>query len=58
MPGVRFEYTYQAELTGLADAIYEAKEFVGKDGFAVVLGDSVIDTDQGVTPLRQSARNV
>lgn len=51
--GARFEYTFQAEQKGLADAIYCGREFAGSDPFAVVLGDSVIDTDQVVTPFRR-----
>lgn len=51
--GVRFDYTFQVEQNGLADAIRCGKEFVGDDPFAVVLGDSVIDTDQAVAPFRR-----
>ena len=48
--GVRFEYAFQYEQKGLADAVNCSKEFVGSDSFAVVLGDSVIETDQPVSP--------
>lgn len=51
--GVQFSYTFQAEQKGLADAIYCGKEFAGADPFAVVLGDSVISTDQAVLPFRR-----
>ena len=51
--GVHFFYTFQAEQKGLADAIYCGKEFVGKDPFAVILGDSIINTDQSVLPFRR-----
>lgn len=51
--GVSFNYTFQAEQKGLADAIYCAKDFAGTDPFAVVLGDSIIDTDQPVLPFRR-----
>ncbi len=51
--GVRFEYTFQTEQKGLADAIGCGSEFAGDDPFAVVLGDSVIDTDQAVPPFRR-----
>lgn len=51
--GVRFEYTFQHEQKGLADAIYCGKEFAGSEPFAVVLGDSVIETDQPVLPFRR-----
>lgn len=51
--GVQFYYTFQAEQKGLADAVMCGSEFTGSDPFAVVLGDSVIDTDQPVTPFRR-----
>jgi UTP--glucose-1-phosphate uridylyltransferase len=53
LDGVRFEYTFQAEQKGLADAIACGREFVGEDPFAVVLGDSIIDTDQSVLPFKR-----
>ena len=51
--GVRFEYTFQEQQHGLADAIYCGRQFVGDDPFAVVLGDSIIETDQRVLPFRR-----
>ena len=51
--GVRFQYTFQQEQRGLADAIYCGREFVGDDPFAVALGDSLIETDQEVLPFRR-----
>jgi len=51
--GVRFDYTFQVEQKGLADAINCGREFVGDDPFAVVLGDSIIETDQAVLPFRR-----
>ena len=51
--GVRFEYVFQAEQKGLADAIYCARDLVGSDPFAVVLGDSIIYTDQSVGPFKR-----
>lgn len=53
LDGVKFSYAIQDEQKGLADAVYCAKEFVGDDSFAVVLGDSVIETDQSVLPFRR-----
>lgn len=47
---VHFEYVFQHEQKGLANAIYCAKDFVADDPFAVILGDSVIDTDQPILP--------
>ena len=51
--GIRFSYTYQPQQKGLADAICCGRQFVGEDPFAVVLGDSVIETDQDVLPFRR-----
>jgi UTP--glucose-1-phosphate uridylyltransferase len=51
--GIRFEYAFQPEQKGLADAINRGRWFVGGDPFAVVLGDSVIETDQPVPPFRR-----
>lgn len=52
--GVRFDYVSQAEQDGLADAIHCAKDYVGNDPFAVVLGDSIVDTNQPVLPLKRA----
>ncbi|MHB9038814.1 MAG: UTP--glucose-1-phosphate uridylyltransferase [Armatimonadota bacterium] len=51
--GVRFDYTFQTEQKGLADAVYCAKEWVGDDPFAVTLGDSIISTDQPILPFKR-----
>jgi UTP--glucose-1-phosphate uridylyltransferase len=51
--GVRFEYTFQPVQKGLADAVYCGKEFAGNEPFAVILGDSIITTDQPVMPFRR-----
>jgi UTP--glucose-1-phosphate uridylyltransferase len=37
-------YVRQAVATGLADAVYLAKEFVNDDDFVVTLGDTIIDS--------------
>ncbi|MGC8862964.1 MAG: sugar phosphate nucleotidyltransferase, partial [Armatimonadota bacterium] len=51
--GIRLSYAYQSEQKGLADAVFCGREFVGAAPFAVVLGDSVIETDQAVPPFRR-----
>lgn len=51
--GVRFDYEFQTVQKGLADAIFCAKDFVGDDPFAVVLGDSTIETDRDILPFRR-----
>lgn len=50
---VRFHYAYQREQKGLADAVYCGREFAGSDPFAVVLGDSVIETRESILPFRR-----
>jgi len=52
-PGMRFDYAFQHELKGLADAVYCGREWVGGDHFVVILGDSPITTDQPVIPLQR-----
>ena len=49
--GVKIEYTYQHELNGLGGAVLLAKEFVGDEFFAILLGDTVMSssTDRCVT---------
>ncbi|MBS1369374.1 MAG: UTP--glucose-1-phosphate uridylyltransferase GalU [Lentisphaeria bacterium] len=42
-------YVYQQELNGLGDAVLCAKSFVGDEPFAVLLGDTVLDSATGVT---------
>ncbi|WP_294506570.1 UTP--glucose-1-phosphate uridylyltransferase GalU [uncultured Victivallis sp.] len=42
-------YIYQQELNGLGDAVLCAKSFVGDDPFAVLLGDTVLDSSTEVT---------
>lgn len=47
----RIHYVYQQQLNGLGDAVLQAKPFCGNDPFAVLLGDTVMDsnTDRCVT---------
>jgi len=41
---VQIFYVRQAIATGLADAVYLAKEFINEDNFVVALGDTIIDS--------------
>lgn len=50
-----FFFTRQAKPTGLADAIYLAKDFVGTDSFYVALGDTIILSQPEGKYLRQLA---
>ena len=45
--GVKIEYVYQHELNGLGGAVLLAKEFVGDEFFAVLLGDTVTSSATG-----------
>lgn len=51
--GVRCEYAFQDEQKGLADAIRCGREFVDNEPFAVVLGDSPVDTGQSIHPFQR-----
>ena len=41
----RISYTRQKEALGLGHAIYQAKDFVGDDPFAVLLADDMVDAE-------------
>jgi len=41
---VQIYYAQQTTPTGLADAVYKAKEFVGENDFVVALGDTIIES--------------
>lgn len=50
----RIFYARQAEPRGLGDAVSVARDHVGDEPFAVLLGDTIIDPDDGAPPgLRQ-----
>lgn len=40
-------FVYQKELNGLGDAVSYARSHVGQEPFVVLLGDTIIDTDDG-----------
>lgn len=41
----QISYTRQKQALGLGHAIYQAKDFVGSDPFAVLLADDIVDAD-------------
>ncbi|NHJ84787.1 MAG: UTP--glucose-1-phosphate uridylyltransferase [Asgard group archaeon] len=43
---VQIFYVRQAVPTGLADAVYKAKEFVNDDNFVVALGDTIVSSSK------------
>ena len=45
------QFEYQHEQKGLGDAILSAEKFVGNDPFAVLLGDTIIESPQPLTGL-------
>ncbi len=47
------EYLYQVELNGLGHAIHCGEAFVGNEPFAVLLGDSIIESYSDITVLKQ-----
>lgn len=51
----KISYTRQKQALGLGHAIYQAKDFVGRDAFAVLLADDVIDAE---TPALQQLIDV
>lgn len=42
----RFSYTRQKEALGLGHAIYQGKDFVGDEPFAVLLADDIVDAEK------------
>lgn len=42
--GVEIHYIRQKEMLGLGDAVHHAKYFIGKEPFAVLLGDDIVYT--------------
>lgn len=42
----RISYTRQQQALGLGHAIYQAKDFVGNDAFAVLLADDIVDAEK------------
>ncbi len=51
----RIHYVWQPRMAGLGDAILQAREHVGDEPFAVLLGDSVVTSDSGRPVTRQLA---
>ena len=49
----KIEYIEQEELEGLGDAIYYGKAFVDNEPFAVLLGDTICESENGAPVLRQ-----
>ncbi len=45
----KISYVYQTEQKGLGDAVLYAKNFVGEDPFALLLGDTLIKSDYSCT---------
>lgn len=39
------EYVFQKEMNGLGDAVRYGKDFVGEEAFAVLLGDTILSSD-------------
>jgi len=50
---IEIYYTRQTVPTGLADAVYKAKNFVGDEEFVVALGDTIIDSTNNPNHLQR-----
>lgn len=50
---VKISHTYQRKLAGLGDAVLCAADFVGDEPFALLLGDTVMESTNGVPVIRQ-----
>lgn len=51
----RIHFVWQAKMGGLGDAVMHAKDHMGDEPFAVLLGDTVVTTTSGVPVTRQLA---
>ncbi len=54
----RIHFVWQPKMGGLGDAIRFAKAFVGQEPFAVLLGDTVVTTDDPVRPVTRLLMDV
>lgn len=54
----RIHYIWQAKMGGLGDAILHARDHVGQEPFAVLLGDTVTTTRDGSRPLTRQLADV
>ena len=51
----RIHFVWQAKMGGLGDAVMHARDHMGDEPFAVLLGDTVVTTTSGVPVTRQLA---
>jgi UTP--glucose-1-phosphate uridylyltransferase len=51
----RIHYVWQAKMGGLGDAILHARDHVGDEAFAVLLGDTIVTSNTGKPVTRQLA---
>ena len=54
----RIHYIWQAKMGGLGDAVMHARDHVGDEPFAVLLGDTVVTTAAGTPPLTRQLADV
>lgn len=54
----RIHFVWQARMGGLGDAILHAKDHVGNEPFAVLLGDTVVTTSDTARPLTRQLAEV
>jgi UTP--glucose-1-phosphate uridylyltransferase len=58
MRQVRIHFVFQPRMGGLGDAVRCAREHVGNEPFAVLLGDALVSPDTGVPPVLRQLMNV
>ncbi len=54
----RIHFIWQAKMGGLGDAVMHAREHVGAEPFAVLLGDTVVTTPPGTAPVTRQLADV
>lgn len=54
----RIQYVLQPKMSGLGDAVRCAREAVGDEPFAVLLGDALVSADEGAKPVTRQLLNV
>jgi UTP--glucose-1-phosphate uridylyltransferase len=54
----RIQFVWQPKMGGLGDAVRYARTFVGQEPFAVLLGDTVVTTNDGHKPVTRQLMDV
>ena len=54
----RIQYVLQSKMGGLGDAVRCARDAVGREPFAVLLGDALVSASEGATPVTRQLMDV